>query len=817
MIRIDTVRLENFRGAKKLTLQMGGRNFAIQGANGTGKSGVVDAIEFALTGDVTRLSGRGMGGVSVKAHAPHVDARDGSDDARVMLTGRFVDTDEIFTIQRNVKDSKHFAVTPDTATSRDRLNAFSDHPEFALSRREILKYVITEPGERAKEVQSLLRLDAVEKIRANFKTIANSAKSELQHHKSTATSAAANLRTALQISELSPTAVLAAVNERRSLLGLDTIETLTGDTLIKEGVTIATMKTPVVNKTVARKELDELLGIVRGNDSLSVTDGIGRALEILQELAENASLLFALKSRDFLDQGLSLIAEDSCPFCDHEWDVDHLRSHVREKLAQAKHAQELHDELDHSCRSVSDALIDLARRIEVARGYGRKLLDGSDFSLLEGWVNKLRDVAVNLTKTNAIEQTRDVLKRGWRQVPEGAYESLQSIKEAVASLPDVSAADAAREYLIEGQVRLGAYRTAHREHERAEKRSALATTVLEKYADRSTAILSGIYSAVEKDFSRYYAIVNREDESQFHAELKPASGKLDLQVEFYGRGLFPPAAYHSEGHQDGMGLCLYLALMRHLLGDSFTFAVLDDVLMSVDAGHRKEVCRLLASEFPNTQFIFTTHDRVWLQHMVAEGVIDRKAAAQFRRWTVDDGPRVWDSADVWAEIDEDLANDDVPAAAGCLRRYLEFTADDLSINLRASIERQPEASYDLGDLLPPVIGKFKKLLGLAKGAANSWNQKDLLSELAAREAEFDEAYRRSNVEQWAINASVHYNAWMNLQPDEFREVAEAFRTLVAKFECPACHGYIAVTPRKGQADGLRCPCNSIAINLKPKP
>jgi len=31
-----------------------------------------------------------------------------------------------------------------------------------------------------------------------------------------------------------------------------------------------------------------------------------------------------------------------------------------------------------------------------------------------------------------------------------------------------------------------------------------------------------------------------------------------------------------------MGLCLYLALMKRTLGDNFTFAVLDDVLMSVD-------------------------------------------------------------------------------------------------------------------------------------------------------------------------------------------------------------------------------------------
>lgn len=52
--------------------------------------------------------------------------------------------------------------------------------------------------------------------------------------------------------------------------------------------------------------------------------------------------------------------------------------------------------------------------------------------------------------------------------------------------------------------------------------------------------------------------------------------------------------------------------MEHLLGDRFTFAVLDDLLMSVDAGHRREVCTLLKTKFPNTQFVLTTHDNVWL-------------------------------------------------------------------------------------------------------------------------------------------------------------------------------------------------------------
>jgi recombinational DNA repair ATPase RecF len=81
-------------------------------------------------------------------------------------------------------------------------------------------------------------------------------------------------------------------------------------------------------------------------------------------------------------------------------------------------------------------------------------------------------------------------------------------------------------------------------------------------------------------------------------------------VNFYERGPLPPGPFHSEGHQDGMGVCLYLALMKRLFGDKLTFWLLDDVIMSFDAGHRSQFCELLKTHFPDTQFVITTHDRL---------------------------------------------------------------------------------------------------------------------------------------------------------------------------------------------------------------
>src|SRR3546814_12276782 len=97
-------------------------------------------------------------------------------------------------------------------------------------------------------------------------------------------------------------------------------------------------------------------------------------------------------------------------------------------------------------------------------------------------------------------------------------------------------------------------------------------------------------------------------------------------------------SYHSAGHKDGMGLCLYLALMSHLLGKGFTFAVLDDVLMSVDKGHRREVCAMLKSRFPDTPFILKTPADVWLRHAKSEAHSTRQTDAKLRPRKAEAGP-----------------------------------------------------------------------------------------------------------------------------------------------------------------------------------
>ena len=362
---------------------------------------------------------------------------------------------------------------------------------------------------------------------------------------------------------------------------------------------------------------------------------------------------------------------------------------------------------------------------------------------------------------------------------------------------------------------LNDYRDAKTNLESANNSAESGRVAYETYCEVMESILTDLYEEVQNDFSAYYRVLNENDEDSFNAKFTPAEGALALDVNFYERGLFPPGAYHSEGHQDGMGVCLYLALMKRLFKDDFTFALLDDVVMSVDSGHRYQFCKLLKNKFPDTQFILTTHDRVWAKQMNSAKLVTSNNSLNFHSWTVDSGPLVATNKEVWAEIDENLNRGNVEAAAATLRRHLEYFSNHQCDQLSATVQFRADGAYDLGGLLPAAQSSFKKLLGKAVSSTHSWGDEETSERAKKLKESVSTAYAALQVDQWAINPAVHYNEWANFEKSDFSPIVQACRTLVECFECETCKSWLYITPKQSP-ESIRCTCGAINFNLNKK-
>lgn len=256
MIKITSISITNFRGIKNTTLDFGKENYAICGPNGSGKSGIVDAIEFVLTGKISRISGEGQGELSLKEHGPHVDKRNTPESAQVTAKVFIQSLNREFTVKRNLKLPSQPEVSPDNEYAKYILKQIEAHPEITLSRRELIRYVLASPGKRATEVQSLLRLDTVETVRTSLLKISNSCIKALREKEAQANCEAENLSRALEISQVTPNSILESVNTLRDIIGISRLKELEEATSLKEGATVTEKaETPTIPKQLALSEI----------------------------------------------------------------------------------------------------------------------------------------------------------------------------------------------------------------------------------------------------------------------------------------------------------------------------------------------------------------------------------------------------------------------------------------------------------------------------------------------------------------------------------------------------------------------------------
>jgi recombinational DNA repair ATPase RecF len=818
MIKIEKIQIREFRGIRDLELTPKGQNFAACGPNGTGKSGIVDAIEFALTGNISRLSGEGTGDLSVSKHGPHVDFRNKPDQSTVTLEVSIPSLGgKRAAIHRSVKAASTPVITPADPDVLAALAEVQGHPEFVLSRRELIRYVISKPGDRAKEVQALLRLNDVEKLRGVLQKISNACTREVAPLEQAERDATRQLTDALGVTQLLKSSTLAAVNPYRQTLGVPPLEDIGPTISLTDGLASqqpgdAAQRAP---KAQAATDMTGLkAALIALGDGVLVAGSAALVAE-LETLAADPAVVLGVKQEALLKSALDLYDDEVCPVCDQAFGPEDFTVHLKAKLEHLGDVAAKREVLGGQLQPLSQSIFAVGAALTKVIEYGPLFKPPLAMKALTDVRATLRGRYNQLQKFLPLEDTVAVLKVV-HDLPD-LVAALDEIDAAIATIPEPSTQDAARAFLTIGQERLEHYRAARKRLAEGKARADRAAFVFKVFADTTTKALETIYHDVQEAFADYYRQVNKDDESGFTAHLLPSIGKLGFDVDFYGRGRFPPGAYHSEGHQDGMGLCLYLALMNHLLGAGFTFAVLDDVLMSVDKGHRREVCALLKSRFPHTQFIFTTHDEVWLRHMKTEGIIKGKNAAQFRTWTVETGPAEWTTNSVWEEIEGHLTKNDVTAAAGVLRRYLEYFGGEASHKLRAPVEFRGDGEFMLGDTLPAAIGALGAAFKTAKSAANSWGQAEAMQAIVQLETPFAEARAKSNVEQWQINKAIHYNAWADLARQDFEPVVEAFRALTGHFDCSTCGDMLAVTPERGRREGLRCQCGTINLNFNAKP
>ncbi|MGC1606002.1 MAG: AAA family ATPase [Candidatus Acidiferrum sp.] len=817
-MRILELEIRNVRGIKELRLLPNGKNMVIWGPNGSVKSAVVDAIDFLLTGRISRLVGEGTAGLSLKSHGPHIDhdAKDATVKAKILLPSH----SEPIHLERSISAPAQLICSAGDRKLLEPILQLASQGQHVLSRREILRYVAAEAAKRATEVQALLNLSELEDIRKAFGRVSTTTKSDLRSAETAVMSARSAVQSTLALPSYDDAAVSTAVNNLRSILGAHPLTDFKSEN-VKDGIISPSLQTrePGINLHTlqkARAGLDQNLdnlesGIHRPDVELRST---------LEDLRANPASLSEASKLQLMQLGVTKIDSDgSCPLCGVAWEPGRLRDHLEEHIRGAKTTKEKLAKIEQLGLGISNATRSIHNQILQLSHAADHLKMRSELAELLSWSSRLTTFLKSLEEPLASypgpnNSTTEVARLF---APETKATTIGNVvKEAELKIPPVSPEQTAWDTLTSLRENLRQHEAAKARVDNAKlhrDRASVLETCFEAVRDKT---LDALYSTIESRFSTLYKFVHENDEPQFETTIRPSGAGLAFEVDFYGRGKFPPLALHSEGHQDTMGICLYLVLAEKLTQNIIELTILDDVVMSVDSGHRRRVCDLLASQFPNRQFLITTHDRTWARQLTTTGVMPRSNSVEFSRWTLETGPFVSNETIgpiFWNQIHTDIDKGDIPAAAARLRRGGEEFFEQVCDNLRASVRYRSDGRWEFSDFVSGSIGIYRKYLRAAKAAASSWHNSELTVSLNEMDSVASQIIQRSQIEQWGINENVHYNRWEQFAPGDFRPISEAWRDLTELFRCSSCDGVLFVSMDGQESTALRCPCAHINLNL----
>ncbi len=822
-MRLLELAVENVRGICALPLQAEGRNLVIWGPNGCGKSGVVDALDFLLTGQISRLTGAGTEGVSLEEHGPHAghELSQATVRARLLIQG---DSQPIeVTISRNMASPRSLDCDEAVRPFVDRVLSVAKRGQYVLTRRELHRYVTSRAGERGEQVQRLLNISEVEEVRRALVNARRQLEDQISSLKKEVGRGRATIAATLGLPLYNGEAVLKRANELRVALGGQAIERLSSTTL--KGALVPPAKPSSESRPIDRKAVERAIASLRplmdpGDSAERLVTAQRNLLATVNQVREDAQMRRDLTVRQLIEMGVDLIDESgACPLCETPWPEDELRKHLERRLSQARLAADQQKTIDELSDSLVGPVQVAAANIQVLLAPARNLGIETKCQPLVTWQSKLNEFLTALE--SPVEEYERLSESEFAVMrlfaPPEAAATVGLVEDAVSSCcPETPPEWTAWDTLTTLESNAKVLESSEAYLARITAAEGKAGVLLECFEAARNEVLSKLYDEIKDRFVALYRQLHKDDEGTFDAKLEPAGAALKLAVDFYGLGQYPPQALHSEGHQDSMGLCLYLALAERLTAGLIDLVVLDDIVTSVDEGHRREICRVLATEFPDRQFLITTHDRSWAFSLRSEGVVAQRNLVEFFGWNVQTGPKWDNNLDTWLHIEQHIERNQIPDAASELRRASEQFFTLACESLLARVVCKPRANWELGDLLPPALERHGALVRTAKDAANSWDDRDRIQSLGVLEATAADVKRRSGADMWQVDASVHYNNWHNLSPADFRVVADAFHDLWNLFRCAQCEGmlHVVVSPESRVQEAVRCNCGGTSWNLK---
>lgn len=362
-MKILKLEIKNIRGIPDFKLEPKGKSLVIYGPHGSGKSAVIDALDFLLSCKIARLVGEGTEDISLKDYGPHIDKKTDLANVIVNATIKVPEIDEEILISRTMQKPTELIFDSKYESQLSTLLELLNWGQYVFTRREILKLITSKSSTRAQEIQKVLKLTELEDIRANLVKVFGEYKRELNSAKSFLDTAIQSVLSITGHPKYEASEILKFINEQRNKLGGEEIKEIDSSKL-KEGIGSIQINPSSVNHKILTERCNNLKTGEIEKDSTELKQALKKLREIVNQISEDSEASWNSKRHSFTIDGIKLIRDTGeCPLCDKEWTQGELKEYLQARVDNESTVQK---ELEQNVNKI-DSIIDVISNFKLRK------------------------------------------------------------------------------------------------------------------------------------------------------------------------------------------------------------------------------------------------------------------------------------------------------------------------------------------------------------------------------------------------------------------------------------------------------------------
>lgn len=782
-VKIKTINIHAFRGIPDIELQLDGNNLLLRGENGTGKSSLVEAIEFFFTGKISHLAG--TNGLSLKRHGPHVNFE--PDDLNVELTFN----------PGNVSLNRTLTSSPSPPEQLKDYFQIIQKDTFILRRSQILTFIMSKPADRFRAIGNIIGVETLDEIELGMMRVRDDLKGEIKSDEKKIGELISDLSTTIKKDITKVEEVLPALNEMLQKSDLPLIKSLDDVDKHAEEMLKAVKKTETIDRI---EVLNKILGtteteLIAKEIVDELNDLNNKVKHLLQE-----DIRLELSINNLLKSARKVIEEeemDICPLCEQKIDRERLLTKIDDRLKILRDLSEKSSEVRIMSIPVINKLNGIVDEFKIT------ISKIESFSELAEEKSKVIEKITFLNEfvshiTSAKDLKNEISIQEFNQQKNEINEIWSSLSIKCGQLLNVIGLTEAEKKVLDVARLIEQARSkttklskVQTELKVCQNHFDLAEKIYSAFSETKKAKIQETYDSMQGDIQSFYSMLH-PNELHKNIELTVELGQrasTKLRMESFGREGEDPRALTSEGHLDSLGLCIFLGFVKKF-NDGCSLIVLDDVVSTVDAKHRENICKLLLGEFRDKQLLITTHDEVWYGQLQdfqrAYRIEGDFKNLVITNWHVENGPTIRPYKIRWERIQEKIDSGDKTGAGNDGRQYLEWLLKQICKVTNASV---PVNNWQNG-MISGILPHTKKRC------------EDIIKEDDFR-AKISKAFQDLETTISMGNLLSHNNELAEeVSIEEVKRYYESVHNLHNAFLCPTCGHFVGYYR---ELKILRCP------------